>query len=141
MASDQQIPTERDRQPAAVVVTTPAPDRVADRVEPSPDTTRVEVYPGTSGKIDELATERGTTPLQTRQDVVRGRRMTIGKLIDACWYLLGLLEVGLAIRQPAREVSVRGGDRDVVHDRHGVTQPPANGMTWPTKKSASSDAR
>jgi hypothetical protein len=38
------------------------------------------------------------------------------------------------------QVVVPGRDRDVVDDL-GVTQPPANGMTWPMKKSASSEAR
>src|SRR5262249_50756742 len=63
-----------------------------------------------------------------------------------------VLEIGLAVGQSPREIAVRRRDEDVEDDhasarsrpasrRHGVTQPPANGMTWPTKKSASSEAR
>ena len=46
----------------------------------------------------------------------------------------------LAVGGPALEVVV--GRRDpYVRDDHGVTQPPENGITCPTKKSASSEAR
>src|SRR5262245_241801 len=50
------------------------------------------------------------------------------------------LQMGGTRTLATRQVVVDGGDADVIDD-HGVTQPPAKGTTWPTKKSASSDAR
>src|SRR4029079_2453631 len=50
------------------------------------------------------------------------------------------LQVRAPVRPAAGRVVRRGVDRHVVDD-HGVTQPPENGITWPTKKSASSEAR
>ncbi len=50
------------------------------------------------------------------------------------------VEVRRPVRPAALEVVVGGGEADVADD-HGVTQPPENGTTCPTKKSASSEAR
>src|SRR5262249_61640793 len=50
------------------------------------------------------------------------------------------LDMRGAICVPALPIVLGGGEGDAADD-HGVTQPPAKGTTWPTKKSASSEAR
>src|SRR5262249_61865700 len=49
------------------------------------------------------------------------------------------VETREALGVPALRIGL--GDEGGAADDHGVTQPPAKGTTWPTKKSASSEAR
>lgn len=102
MLNDQQRQSDQDIQPANVVVTTEAPprvtERVVERVEPGPQTTRVEVNPRGPDAANELEVDRSTRQFYTRQQVVRERRFGVGKSIDLVWYALGVLEVVLAGR-------------------------------------------
>jgi hypothetical protein len=53
-----------------------------------------------SSPVEVRQTEEVTTParLTPRAEVLQRRRYTVGKLIDVVWYLIGLLEVLLALR-------------------------------------------
>src|SRR5262249_10972580 len=65
---------------------------------------------------------------------------TAGEAEPGCAERDDALQMGGARTLATRQVVVGSDDADVIDD-HGVTQPPANGTTCPTKKSASSDAR
>jgi hypothetical protein len=97
MLNDQQRQLDAENQPTNVVVTTQSPAREVVREEALPQSTRVDVYPRGSGN-NELATDRNAQQLHTRQEVVGRRRYDVGKTIDLCWYVLGVLEVVLTAR-------------------------------------------
>src|SRR5262245_18912315 len=67
-------------------------------------------------------------------------RRTAGEAEPGCTKRDDAFQMGGARTLATGQVVVGRDDADVIDD-HGVTQPPANGTTCPTKKSASSDAR
>jgi YGGT family len=126
MSVDQEPTTSPDRPPADVVVTTGAPAGGTAGAREPPAATQVDVYPPSAGTTNALAAEREIRPLRVRQDVVRGQRMAVGKLIDTCWYLLGVLEVLLALRFFFK-LTAAGAAAGFVQLIYGVTQP----FAWP----------
>ncbi len=131
MLNDQQRPLDGESEPVNVVVTNPAPVpppvvRV-EREEPVPEATRVEVYPPrTETPVDRLVVEREVPPLLVRPDVIREQRYGIGKIIDFCWYLLGVLEILLAARFFFK-LTAANSSAGFVTFIYGITAP----FTWP----------
>jgi hypothetical protein len=92
MLNDQQRSSDQVVQPTNVVVTSETPVTRMEPVVPIRGTTRVEVSPGST------PVDRPMAPLGSSGDAARQQRYSVGKIIDYCWYLLGLLEIILAVR-------------------------------------------
>jgi hypothetical protein len=96
MLNEQSRTTDPEtRQPNVVVTSQPALSIV--REETTPSATRVEVNPGGNTLARNPPVEPGA-PLRTSAEGIRQQRYAVGKTIDLCWYILGVLEVVLAAR-------------------------------------------
>jgi hypothetical protein len=94
MLNDQQRSSNQEVQPTNVVVTTETPVTRMEPVVPLGGSTRVEVNQGNT-PVDRLMP---IAPLRSNGEVARQKRYNVGKIIDYCWYVLGLLEIILAVR-------------------------------------------
>ena len=92
MLNDNRQPLDQESQQSNVVVTTETPVTRVAPVVPISGATRVEVNPGSR------LVEQTVLPMGTSVATVRQQRYGVGKAIDFCWYLLGLLEIVLAVR-------------------------------------------
>jgi YGGT family len=126
MSSNQQRPPDPEPRPTNVVVTTQAPIRARMREEPLPESTRVEVSPGTAANTTGLTADPAASPLRRSGDGVRQERFAVGKLIDVCWYLLGVLEIVLAGRF-FFELTAANSAAGLVRFVLAISQP----FTWP----------
>ncbi len=94
MLKDQQRSSDQELQPTNVVVTSETPVIRMEPVVPLAGSTRVEVNQR-STPVERLTP---IAPSRSNGDSGRQQRYTVGKIIDYCWYLLGLLEIILAVR-------------------------------------------
>ena len=92
MLNDRQRIADQEVQPTNVVITSETPVTRVEPVAPIEGTTRVEVNQGNSSLAHMIV------PRSSIGEGPRQQRYAVGKIIDFCWYLLGVVEIVLAVR-------------------------------------------
>jgi hypothetical protein len=82
------------REPAQVVDSTDSADLALEPRDTDSVASRTTVRVGTPNPVADLSARR----LQEDPEALRRRRYSVGKSIDLVWYVLGVLEVVLALR-------------------------------------------
>jgi hypothetical protein len=94
MLNDTERRPVPEREPAQVVVSTDSIERDPKPGATDPVTSYSTVRVGTPNPTADLPARR----LHEDPEALRRRRYSVGKAIDLVWYLLGVLEVMLALR-------------------------------------------